>query len=364
MLDETLDTTRDVSQAVRETQIRLLKIIALLALASISIIWIFEISIIHHISLIDQIGYPFLIITMISVLAGLQIKPKAYPVAALFTAITFAFYEVVFLQAVFWEFITDVYTISTFALWSPLLYIVVFIFLEGRQAAILSALIYFSLIIPNLVKVGFDFSFVQESLAFPILLHMICSHPFYITTLILVGDIKNLLAKTSYDMDAAKLIANMDYLTKIPNRRAISQLIQIFLSQAQESNITFSVIIFDIDEFKVVNDTYGHDIGDQVLVSVAEIVKQNVRDEDIFGRWGGEEFLVISTQIDPAAMAQLAERLRVALERFEHPQVGQVTASFGATLSSPNDTNDLLLKRADTALYTAKAKGRNQVQVI
>jgi diguanylate cyclase (GGDEF)-like protein len=124
-----------------------------------------------------------------------------------------------------------------------------------------------------------------------------------------------------------------------------------------------SIIIFDIDHFKEVNDRYGHSAGDYVLKTIADIVRESIRKIDYFVRWGGEEFMIISSETNLKDVSALAERIREIIESSTFEDVGKVTVSFGVTEFRANDTEDSLIKRADDAMYEAKKKGRNRVEV-
>ena len=125
----------------------------------------------------------------------------------------------------------------------------------------------------------------------------------------------------------------------------------------------FSVILVDLDHFKHVNDTHGHQVGDQVLITAARLLQQYCREIDVVGRWGCEEFLIICPETPCAGAAKLAESLRQHLAAHLFPVVQQQTASFGVTCYHLGELADTLLARADVALYHAKTQGRNQVVV-
>jgi diguanylate cyclase (GGDEF)-like protein len=120
------------------------------------------------------------------------------------------------------------------------------------------------------------------------------------------------------------------------------------------------LILIDIDHFKRVNDTYGHDIGDKVLVKLVEIVQENIRKIDIFARWGGEEFLVLCPSTDVKNVQNLAEKLRAAVEVSSFSEVEKITISLGLSCYNPEESFSELFKRADQGLYYAKEHGRNQ----
>lgn len=162
-----------------------------------------------------------------------------------------------------------------------------------------------------------------------------------------------------------QLLATTDVLTGINNRRQFTDLARRQLSIAQRNNRPTVAIMLDIDHFKKVNDTYGHGTGDEVIKTVAAVVAKSLRDHDIFGRLGGEEFAVVTPEMngDPIVVA---ERLRTAVEAASSAGVAgpvSVTVSVGVAELKPDDTLDTLLARADDALYRAKQGGRNRVQI-
>lgn len=156
-------------------------------------------------------------------------------------------------------------------------------------------------------------------------------------------------------------MAHVDALTGLASRRKVEDLLQQEIAQLAQGR-ALSLIIVDIDHFKQVNDIFGHNAGDEVLRGVARLMQQRVRLEDLIGRWGGEEFLVICVDSSLAAAVELAERLRERLLQHSFVDVGTKTASFGVACALPNDTPATLVDRADRALYLAKESGRNQVR--
>jgi diguanylate cyclase (GGDEF)-like protein len=168
-------------------------------------------------------------------------------------------------------------------------------------------------------------------------------------------------------IDELRLRANTDYLTGILNRRAFAAASSQRLQHACERQETLAVLLFDIDHFKSVNDTHGHEVGDQVLIRVAALVRDELREGEILARHGGEEFVVMPAHCSLEQACALAERLRQAIERapltLAGGQVLRVTASFGvASATGPAAALDDLLHAADLALYNAKRKGRNRVE--
>jgi len=154
--------------------------------------------------------------------------------------------------------------------------------------------------------------------------------------------------------------ASTDPLTRAMNRRGFMAL----LERAAGAGAPFSLVMFDIDHFKSVNDTWGHDAGDAVLRETAALVRAGVRETDTLARWGGEEFMVLSRHPDPDRARQMAERLREAVADHAFSGVDRaVTASFGVAAAAPGQALEALIRRVDAALYRAKESGRNKVVV-
>lgn len=152
-------------------------------------------------------------------------------------------------------------------------------------------------------------------------------------------------------------IATIDVLTRIPNRRATQLFLEKELSRAQRHNSEFSVLVIDIDDFKPVNDRWGHLVGDHVLVKTAAIFQSVLRKQDWVGRWGGEEFLAILPGGPSCEPEALAERLRetVANSSYTHSTASfRITVSIGVTCADRTSTVDDILRKADEALYRAK----------
>lgn len=153
-----------------------------------------------------------------------------------------------------------------------------------------------------------------------------------------------------------------DKLTGLFNRAKLDDALLIEVERGCRYRSTLSIVVLDVDHFKAVNDTYGHQKGDEVLVGVARILQDTVRSVDIPGRWGGEEFLVICPETDGQGAQTLAETIRKAVQDHAFPGVGAITASFGVAAFEPDDTIASMMERADQALYRAKRGGRNRVE--
>ena len=167
------------------------------------------------------------------------------------------------------------------------------------------------------------------------------------------------ISRMMAEKEAMSEVAEKDTLTQIYNRSRFNMELSDAIRRAQVYQTPFSIILFDIDHFKKVNDKYGHDAGDSVLIQVTSLVKNILRDQDIFARWGGEEFVIL-LQSDAY---ELANRLRKEIESFPFHTAKKLTCSFGISHYHEHDTDTSMMKRADKALYQAKQSGRNTVCV-
>lgn len=155
--------------------------------------------------------------------------------------------------------------------------------------------------------------------------------------------------------------ATTDTLTKLFNRRHITDLINQELKRAGRRDTPFCLMIFDLDHFKTINDNHGHDTGDRVLQTVAETIRERLRELDAFARWGGEEFIILVRETKLKGAMALAETCRARLEQTQIETIGHITASFGVAQYMEGETIRELIHRADQALYAAKNAGRNRV---
>jgi len=153
-----------------------------------------------------------------------------------------------------------------------------------------------------------------------------------------------------------------DFLTEVLNRRGLGRILDGMVSQFERYGTQFSIILFDLDNFKLVNDQHGHVVGDRVLIELVGLVEKEIRSVDILGRWGGEEFLVIVNTTSVTSASVLAEKIRKMIEQHEFKTVKKLTSSFGVTGVVKGDDIETLFSRADMAMYDAK-KNKNTVSV-
>ncbi len=163
------------------------------------------------------------------------------------------------------------------------------------------------------------------------------------------------------EKQALELKSSTDHLTSLKNRGAFDKMIELEISKCRQTNDNLSLIMFDIDKFKNINDTFGHQVGDETLKLLAHTVVQNTRKHDVVARYGGEEFAIIAPYIDLDAARTLAEKIRVIIERLDVAGVPKFTCSFGVATLGEEENSEELIKRADDGLYKAKEEGRNKV---
>jgi diguanylate cyclase (GGDEF)-like protein len=355
-----LDDTPTVSSRVlRAFRLRLLKLLLACGSASIALLWLFE-GAAGRVAPVDRFAYPVLLSVFVLCGALLFIRPQWLELCEQLCFAIFALYMIAHAQPVALVGFST-YVNASLAQWFPLVYAAAFFFLSTRQAIIVSVLIYLALLLPNL-----GYMLLHQSASWSddfglLLVNIFCSHPVYIVTLSGIARLKVYLVQSKAQAEAMSAAANIDYLTGVANRRAVAQLLQQALARAQRQGDTVSVILLDIDHFKQINDTFGHDVGDQVLIEVAATLRQCLEAPTMVGRWGGEEFIVVATAAAEQRAVELAERLRSLVAAHRYAPVALVTMSLGVATSRPSDTPETLVKRADAALYQAKRHGRNRV---
>jgi diguanylate cyclase (GGDEF)-like protein len=173
--------------------------------------------------------------------------------------------------------------------------------------------------------------------------------------------------KTERRIRKLKMTALLDPLTAIGNRRHLVSRLKISMFDFHENHLPFGLLFGDIDYFKNINDTFGHNLGDRVLRMIAQTLRANIRESDTMGRWGGEEFLVILRDIDVESLQRIGEKL-LNLVRKSHlilpdKRVLSATISIGGTLAREADTIDSIVDRADQLMYQSKAAGRNRMTI-
>ena len=185
--------------------------------------------------------------------------------------------------------------------------------------------------------------------------------PFLSVNIFLITIIAMLIKR--YVRDQLETTINYDALTKVYNRHYFYQVLEKEMYRGDRYEKPLSFIAFDIDNFKKVNDTFGHDVGDSVLIELCRLCEDTIRKSDIFARIGGEEFVILATETKLEQAMYIAEKIRNTIDEYSFKTVGHITVSLGITEYIKGDTKDALYKRADIALYKAKNSGKNRVEI-
>jgi len=159
-------------------------------------------------------------------------------------------------------------------------------------------------------------------------------------------------------------LATTDPLTQLYNRRSMTELAQYEIVQRKRHGDPLSLVLADVDHFKQINDTHGHEMGDRVLTAISEVLRDGIREQDSVARWGGEEFLILMPQASLESARMVADRLREQVSQLKVSHAGQivqVTMTFGVACHRLDDRLEQLIHRADMALYQGKDRGRDQV---
>jgi len=179
-------------------------------------------------------------------------------------------------------------------------------------------------------------------------------------------NLEDVIARQAEELVDVRARAALDPLTGVCNRGTFDRALKQAIQRAHNADAPMSLVLFDIDHFKAVNDNHGHPAGDAVLVEFAAAIRDQVRDDDVVGRYGGEEFAVILPGAAESVAMSVAERMRIATCQLRFPEPAQrvkVTVSAGVSLLRGTDSPMAMLRRADAALYAAKHAGRNQVRL-
>lgn len=179
-----------------------------------------------------------------------------------------------------------------------------------------------------------------------------------------IGEIESAYLRLKRSNRRLTTLATTDPLTGAFNRRHFENRVDAEVARAQRDGKPLSLMIFDIDHFKKVNDRFGHRVGDEVLVELTQLAQEHARDNDVLARWGGEEFIMLLPDCDALEAHQAAEKLRQTISNHHFDVVGQLTCSFGVAQALPGEPLQTWVNRADAALYGAKDTGRNAAHAV
>lgn len=187
----------------------------------------------------------------------------------------------------------------------------------------------------------------------------------FLVPIFALGTIAYYFRSGSVDIEKRmEALAMTDALTDLPNRRRVLELLKAEVSRVDRGRKPFAVLIADLDHFKAVNDTYGHDCGDAVLTEFADVLRTAIRSQDVAARWGGEEFLLVLAETDPHGAECVAEKIRAAVEahtfRYQDKELN-LTITIGLSCFRVDESLDTCVRNADEALYRGKRAGRNRI---
>ncbi len=335
----------------------------IIGLLAVLVIWFYEYKF-ELVSQFDLFAYPAMIVLLLfETLLLFKASPQLHTIKAVcFSGV------VCYLVGNTWYVLLyatladgySIYYVATLMSWLPLLYVIAFVFYPVGVATGISAVVYILILLPEpalyfLTREGFK----GETLA--LYLNLAVAHPVYIVAMFGISHIRDYAYRFKKQASVMTIAANLDTLTGAINRRGMVATLEKTRLRALERGRSFAVIMFDVDHFKRVNDNYGHEAGDHVLITIAGTVKNLLRKYDAFSRWGGEEFLILTPGLSHENALILGERIRASLERIDHTGIGTITVSVGVTTLIYEESITEILKRVDDAVYQAKSNGRNQV---
>lgn len=248
-------------------------------------------------------------------------------------------------------------------LWFPVSYVVVFLTNETRGALTRSLLLYVVVVLVSAPRLLEAILYgTGDTVSEVLLVQLYFSSALLISALYFFGRLSDQARNSAISAERMRHLAHTDALTDLKNRRSAERVLEKEMEYARRYATPLAVIVFDVDDFKRVNDDYGHDVGDAILVNVARTVESGLRESDSLARWGGEEFVVVAPQTSPREALALAERVMEGVRSVSFNGTGGISASFGISFFRPEDSATTLVKRADVALYKAKRSGKDRVE--
>ena len=312
----------------------------------------------------DRVLQPVMAALLLACAAALARWPEHTPRLRLAAVITFNAYIAATVLVLLFALPPplNLYQFFSTMYWLPLGYGTAFIFLRARQAAVVSGAIFGLLFVPiGLVLARHGAGHWGPEFA-PLAAVLAVAQVAYIVLLAAIATIRAGYHRAEAHAQLMQALATTDPLTGLPNRRALDECLQAALAAAQRHGEPVSVALIDVDHFKRINDRCGHAAGDRVLVQLGHRLAADLRASDRLGRWGGEEFLLVSGHTPLPAALELAERLRASVAGFSFAHGETVTISVGVAQVRLGDDAERVLERADAALYRAKDAGRNRVE--
>jgi diguanylate cyclase (GGDEF)-like protein len=341
----------NIVTSIRPTTFRWLLLLTILCF---SLIWLIDASS-GIIVAFDAISYPICISSFFIIYVLSRTQKVSDELLHLMTYIIVAGYLI---SSSIWHHMAANGLFSNAAQWLGLNYVIAYLFLEIKKAVPTTIIVFlitltghFIVLIPNYP--------ISDTLG--VLLNIAVAHLVYICLLWTVLKMRINSAKSHERADILERYAHLDSLTQILNRRGLEQAFQTIEQNYQNHQQRYAIMIIDIDHFKRINDQYGHLAGDQVLTMCVSNLNQLLRSEDILGRWGGEEFVVLTTNQPNSQVFAYAEEMRKVINLIQIANTEYISASIGIGYSDEAEFSIDVFRIADSNLYTAKHTGRNKV---
>ena len=247
--------------------------------------------------------------------------------------------------------------------WVPVLLVFSFLAFDGPRAIGIAGALVASVLLLIGPHVWFGVRGSGIQLTSTYVVQMLMAYVVTVVGLSFFAGLQRTLVTWRDTADEMRTLAHTDALTGLANRRAAQEVLGREVARAARYDRDLAVLMLDLDRFKVLNDTYGHPVGDRLLVALAERLRAHVRASDVVARWGGEEFVVVAPETAMPFSRQLGEQLRVQIEKDPFLGGHRITVSVGVASFCEGDDVDALIARSDAALYQAKESGRNRVVI-
>lgn len=335
-------------------ELELFKQLTLFSIACFSLIWLINF-INNSIVLFDQFSYP-LCITLLIIIYLLSLTKKFCHQTLLMLA-----YTVItgfLISSSIWHYAFNDAPFLNSAQWLGLNYVMAYLFLDVKKAAPTTAIVFSITMVGHFIALIID-NTLSDTLA--VVINMGIAHLAYIALLWMVIKLRKNNDKVQRHAIKLENYAYIDLLTRILNRRGIDKVIKELKLNSDKNNQKYAILVIDIDHFKQVNDQYGHLEGDKILIKIASYLSRKVHPNDILGRWGGEEFIIITLNKEREKVLELAEFLKNMISQLDTSPVNGITASIGIGYSNEGTNTTEVFSIADRHLYTAKKIGRNRI---
>ncbi len=326
----------------------------LLAIFCFSTIWAVD-SNSAMIATFDAHAYPLCIAAFVFVYFLSLLSKMSQERLFLFTYFIVASY---LLSSSIWHHAGEGGLYSNAAQWLGLNYVIAYLFLEVRRAVTITIIVFVFTVLGHYLAL-IQHHNVSDSIS--VVMNIAIAQFAYIVLLWTVVKLRTKALQVVEKVNSLEDLAYIDLVTRILNRRGIENIFQKLKLDDNHDERNYAILLIDIDHFKQVNDQHGHLVGDAVLTNVAAKLRRVIHNTDVIGRWGGEEFLVLTLDRTTEQTLALAEKIRAEIESFEVPPCSGVTVSIGIAFSSQASSTTGVFTVADKNLYVAKNSGRNNV---